>query len=290
MSIYDDYKFEKYIQGGRYGKILVATHKISDIKVAIKILLVNKCVSELDIRNEIKTLNDLTFSNYILRYFTHYDNITNNDHYFYIVTEYINGDNLYDYMNNLDSILTPVNLWYLFKQLIEGCRYIHSMKYAHRDIKPENIMISNNKIKYIDFGLSCSNIYNTGVGTTLYMPPEFFSNMSEKSLYACQAHDVWSLSLILYQLCVRDPEKFPFSINNDYGELLDIDDIKYNISKAPNNNINYDLDNGKTNDFMSKILINNWNLRPTAFNIHTIFMLDIYLPHIEILRNTYFND
>jgi serine/threonine protein kinase len=33
---------------------------------------------------------------------------------------------------------------YLFKQLIEGLEYLHSIGVVHRDIKPENLLIDKN--------------------------------------------------------------------------------------------------------------------------------------------------
>ena len=39
-------------------------------------------------------------------------------------------------------------------QMIDIITYIHNMKIIHRDIKPENFLMSNGKIKLIDFGFA----------------------------------------------------------------------------------------------------------------------------------------
>ncbi len=46
----------------------------------------------------------------------------------------------------------------IFKQIMTGLNYCHSLKIAHRDLKPENFLLMtkehNSPIKIIDFGLS----------------------------------------------------------------------------------------------------------------------------------------
>ena len=58
--------------------------------------------------------------------------------------------------------------------LLKALVYIHRMNIAHMDIKPENMLISNNKVKLIDFGYSCKGSQCDGImsGTRNYMPPE----------------------------------------------------------------------------------------------------------------------
>lgn len=52
--------------------------------------------------------------------------------------------------------LSPVEVKYYLKQLVEALAYIHSVDVVHRDVQPANIMINKDakKLTLIDFGVS----------------------------------------------------------------------------------------------------------------------------------------
>ena len=87
-------------------------------------------------------------------------------------------------------------------QLISAVNYLHENNTVHRDIKPENILLHDNKIKLIDFGLS--NLYNprerlkTPCGSPCFAPPEMVCGMD----YDPMKSDVWSIGITLYYLLV----------------------------------------------------------------------------------------
>ena len=63
-----------------------------------------------------------------------------------------------------------------FQQIISGIEYIHRLGIVHRDLKPENLLLDNDNIKLIDFGLG--NLYKrnellkTACGSPCYAAPE----------------------------------------------------------------------------------------------------------------------
>lgn len=89
----------------------------------------------------------------------------------------------------------------IFKQIIEGLKYIHSNKIVHRDIKLDNILIDlSNTVKICDFGVSRrlqpGDIMHEHCGTPAYIAPEIFQNKGYEG-YAC---DIWSAGVTLYYM------------------------------------------------------------------------------------------
>ncbi|NWT20672.1 E2AK1 kinase, partial [Vireo altiloquus] len=109
----------------------------------------------------------------------------------------------------------------IFKEIVEGVCYIHSMGVMHRDIKPRNIFLhgSDHQVKIGDFGLACKEGTNgkrrkfqvttlansplpfkglkhsSGVGTCLYASPE----QQQGSQYDFKS-DMYSMGVILLEL------------------------------------------------------------------------------------------
>lgn len=51
--------------------------------------------------------------------------------------------------------LTEPEARYYVRQLVEGCRYIHSQHIIHRDLKLGNMLLNGNmQVKIADFGLA----------------------------------------------------------------------------------------------------------------------------------------
>lgn len=124
----------------------------------------------------------------------------------FIVSEYVDGPDLeriLDGRRNLGNAYTANELWNYMYQLISGLNFIHKMGFAHRDIKPTNIILdaNTNRLKYIDFGLACTvNCDEPFVGSPLWIPPEDYTNHIDRNLATAQAHDVWSLGVVLYEM------------------------------------------------------------------------------------------
>ncbi|MCJ7624346.1 MAG: protein kinase [Anaerolineaceae bacterium] len=131
----------------------------------------------------------------------------------YIIMEYIPGDNLLELLNNLKK----QNKWILLEETIQLIRqialaldYAHRNGILHRDIKPSNVMIvpeATENLPYrpvlTDLGLAKLlegvPITREGVsmGTPAYMSPE--QALGQKT---DARSDVYSLGILLYELCV----------------------------------------------------------------------------------------
>jgi NIMA (never in mitosis gene a)-related kinase len=88
-----------------------------------------------------------------------------------------------------------------FIQLTTAIMYIHERRILHRDLKTRNIFLKNNLIKLGDFGISrilmgTSDLASTFAGTPHFMSPEALKQNGYNS-----KSDIWSLGVVLYELC-----------------------------------------------------------------------------------------
>jgi len=246
----DFYLYGRQIGHGAFGKVNIALHVASGRLVAIKTFNkknLKKKNAKQKIKNEIEMLSKLRhpFISQILDSFE-------TDTHIFIVMEYICGD-LLGFIRKRGKLSEPVSK-IIFKQLIEGLKYIHSKKIVHRDIKLDNILIDlTNTIKICDFGVSrkigINEIMHEHCGTPAYIAPEIFENRGYSG-YQC---DIWSAGVTLYYILggiqpfransIKDLEQK--IITGDFEPIEDISDeanelIKLILRTDPTKRINED--------------------------------------------------
>ena len=85
-------------------------------------------------------------------------------------------------------------------------KHVHDRKILHRDLKCQNIFLTKNGIiKLGDFGIarvlsSTRENVRTMVGTPYYLSPEIIDSKP----YNFKS-DIWSLGVVLYELCALKP-------------------------------------------------------------------------------------
>jgi NIMA (never in mitosis gene a)-related kinase len=93
-----------------------------------------------------------------------------------------------------------------FTQIALALKHCHDRKVLHRDLKAQNVFLtSRNTVKLGDFGIAkvLANTLDkarTIAGTPYYLSPEIIQNEA----YSFES-DVWSLGVILYELCALKP-------------------------------------------------------------------------------------
>lgn len=132
-----------------------------------------------------------------------------------IVMDYADGGDLSSKIKAARSqqFPEPVILdW--FTQICLAMKHVHDRKIIHRDLKGQNIFLTkNNNIKLGDFGIArvLSNTKEkakTMVGTPYYLSPEIIENKP----YSFKS-DIWSLGVVLYELCALKPPFTADSLN-----------------------------------------------------------------------------
>jgi serine/threonine protein kinase len=132
---------------------------------------------------------------------------------FYLVTEFVQGGDLYSLLQHLGSLDEKVTKFYAM-ELVATLRVLREHGICHRDIKPDNILIAaDGHLKLTDFGLSflgmvdrCSDSAKlmseakSFVGTPDYIAPEIILN--EPHSFSV---DYWSLGILIYELVYGDP-------------------------------------------------------------------------------------
>ncbi len=224
------YKLLSEIGRGGMAIVYQALDTVLGREIAVKVLHPDKSAnSEIDrlVLQEAITTSGLNHPNII----TIYD-VGQQDKYYYIAMELIEGQTLRDKLSN--GPLSPTEAIEIAIQTAEGLSAAHALGIIHRDIKPENLIIrSDGYVKILDFGLAkiCpgsviddaknalgqvleSNNQRIMQGTIGYMSPEQVrgEDVDVRS-------DLFSLGIVIYEMLTG---QLPFSAQNVADKMLAI--------------------------------------------------------------------
>lgn len=135
------YSIINYLAKGKFGDVKLALY--DNNYYALKIIPIEHYEPE-----EVLILKDLTNVQGVVQYIEHFftdDNAI-------IVTEYCPGEELFNKIS-IDGEYTEDFAILLFKQLCKIVKEIHKRGIVHRDLKLENIIVDNDKLTILDFGL-----------------------------------------------------------------------------------------------------------------------------------------
>ncbi|GAB4526157.1 MAG: hypothetical protein OHK0046_42740 [Anaerolineae bacterium] len=102
-------------------------------------------------------------------------------------------------------------------QMLQALSYLHRRGIIHRDLKPDNVLVVNDQVKVLDFGLAAARDHlekeeeGETVGTIAYMAPEII-----QALPASETSDLYAVGIIAFEIFGG---RHPFSIDN-IGRLI----------------------------------------------------------------------
>ena len=235
------YKIGKLIGQGGFAKVNLGLNVLTGRVVAIKSFNKTKKTKYGDNLNMDKIFYEIN----LMRKLNH-PNITKiletfeDEKFYFIIMEYINGGNLFSYVKKRRKLSEKVAK-FLFRQIILGIKHIHSQLIVHRDIKLENILIDmNNNVKICDFGIgiiltSEDQDLHSHCGTPMYIAPEIILSTKDKG-YKGFPVDIWSAGIALY---IMLSGKLPFNLDDDFQD--DFDEYNNNNIKEKNKKLKYEI-------------------------------------------------
>ena len=193
------YILDRTLGEGTTSKVKLAFHKETKQKVAIKIisktLFLQNEELQVKVRREIALMKLVQHPN-IMKLI----DVLESQRHLYIILEYEEKGELFDYLV-ANKHFSEEMAMEIFRQIVMGVQYLHSLGICHRDLKPENILLDNSyRVKLADFGFATwvrENMQtDTSCGSPHYAAPEIVRGQP----YDGKIADIWSLGVILFAL------------------------------------------------------------------------------------------
>jgi eukaryotic-like serine/threonine-protein kinase len=112
-------------------------------------------------------------------------------------------------------------------EMLQALAYLHRQGVIHRDLKPANVLVSNDQVQVLDFGLaqrgslSPDEAEDSTAGTLAYMSPEQL-----KSEPASVQSDLYAVGMMAYELFLG---RYPFDTRSTTGLIRQILEVMPDI-------------------------------------------------------------
>jgi serine/threonine protein kinase len=207
--MFGKYWLKRRIESGSTCVVAEAVDKTSGIIYAVKIMPFSQAIPnrlKQAIDREIRVLQRVNCSHICKLY-----DVVKQDGLIFLVLEYCEGGNLLTMI--LDGRLQKISeVQRVFKQILQGVKYLHDHNIAHGDIKPENVVFDvHGNAKLIDLGYCKEKLIGSELdksGTLYYAAPEILS----QGKYNTHSADVWALGILLF---VMATSRFPYASDQD---------------------------------------------------------------------------
>ncbi|KAJ3303121.1 serine/threonine protein kinase, CMGC, CDC2/CDK sub [Kappamyces sp. JEL0829] len=226
----NEYILDEKLGDGTFGVVMLAMHKATKKKVALKRILtvpnLEHCAPEEQAKSkdvgipvttlrEIKILKSLDHENLVELLEIAFDKgdlakrVRGSS---YMVFPYMDYD-LTGLLGNKAITLRPSHIKSYMQQLLQGLAYLHSKNILHRDLKGANVLVNVlGELKLADFGLAKELLPDDGEGrmtatvcTLWYRAPELLLQTGVRSCHYTQAIDMWGAGCIFGEMWMRCP-------------------------------------------------------------------------------------
>ncbi|HET8937267.1 MAG TPA: protein kinase [Polyangiales bacterium] len=196
------YEIERVLGQGSAGIVYRVRDRETGERLALKKLLRVDPRSVQLLKHEFRALADLHHPNLIKLY-----DLGRVQGAWFITMEYLRGNDLLGYVSqapaNQNAGIPPLaRLCGAFAQLAHGIEALHRAGMLHRDLKPRNVMVDEERVVVLDFGLvrevgdTAATVTRDGTvsGTPAYMAPE----QAQDSALS-EATDWYAFGVMLYE-------------------------------------------------------------------------------------------
>ncbi len=117
----------------------------------------------------------------------------------------------------------------LLIQVLHALTYLHRRAILHLDLKPANVMVTDGKVKVLDFGLSAGRgeRHEDTSGTLAYMAPEVISPDLLAGAPISDSADLYAVGIIAYEMLAG---RHPFDVENLAQLMYDVTNTEPDFS------------------------------------------------------------
>ncbi|MCM3880389.1 MAG: serine/threonine-protein kinase [Vicinamibacterales bacterium] len=215
------YEITAKLGGGGMGVVYLAKDTKLGRQVALKFLPPQWCHDEAAKQRFLREAQAASATNHKNICIIH-DIEQTDDGQLFIVMAHYEGPTLKQKLEA--GALPPAEAIEIAGEIAEGLAKAHAQGVVHRDIKPGNIIITEDGVKILDFGLAKLadaalklTMEGSTLGTVAYMSPE-----QARGEEADERSDIWALGVVLYEMLSGEvpfkgsyPEAIFYAIKNE---------------------------------------------------------------------------
>lgn len=235
---------------GACGVVYRGVIKTTGTPVAVKTVKVDDRQKRDQLLNEIRGLVAAEGSPFLVQWYAGF--VSKRTNAVHVALEFMDLGSLRDLLRRVPAVPMDALSCITF-QMLQGLIHLHSKHLLHRDIKPENILHnSDGQVKLTDFGIAKDldatlAVAGTFVGTVTYMSPE--RCLGDDYSFAS---DVWSVGMVLFELCSG---RYPFTDASTFPALFE------QLCVAPEPRLEEDFPED-VQSFVGLCLTRDLNMRP----------------------------